>query len=425
MRALEEFAVVDFEMPDLYGRRISAAGICTYMDGRVVDSFYSLIDPQCEFAPSISEITGLTAESVIGAPTFGEAWESMRPLLENKIIVAHGAPNDLAAFSHCMKKYGIERPGTVRFACTFSLAQAVLGKKSRLGLEPLCEYFGIELKNHHNALDDAHACAELFLKLREECDEPEKYESTFNMLTYHAETARDRKRAENAARFTDALKALRSDEYAVFQKKQMPGVSAEALLGVPVKEIKKLSRQASRDIRKMSFLHSLPHKYYEENMLHAFLINRIKNVNSCIAELEVFLPYCDDMNVMTVLCPAGFRNHPTECLPWLLASLRSKKTGISLFACEYLRKMYLGKYYSPEQTEQVLRMRGKGEAAVSDAQARYLSELFLTHAEETVRVLDEAELDGETVKKTVKRIISKKTVDSQTKNELRRKYLTQ
>ena len=187
MENTDNIAVVDFEMPDIHGSHICAAGICTVKDGKVDDTYYSLIDPQCKFDASITDITGLSAESVKGAPSFKTAWEDIRPLLEGKIIVAHGAANDMRALSKTLKNDGIGWHPRVNYLCTFMMAQTLLPAKTKLGLDRLCGRYSIELSNHHNALSDAHACAELYLTLCKEYPDTEFTPMLFNMTKAHSE----------------------------------------------------------------------------------------------------------------------------------------------------------------------------------------------------------------------------------------------
>lgn len=423
VRSTDKFAAVDFEMPDLYGRRISAVGICTYEDGKVVDSYYSLIDPQCEFAPAITEITGLTAESVVGAPTFGEAWEEIRPLIEDKIIIAHGAANDLAALSHCMKKYKIERPEKVRFACTFALAQAVLPKGTKFGLESLSERFGIELAHHHNALSDAHACAELFLRLREICPDTEMYEANYFMPMYRAENAKDKRKAAKLEQFTDALRDLGTEEYAAAEYKTMPDIPHEKIIGVKPDTVKKLAEDLSRAEAKSLFFHDLPHKYYEEDLLHAYMINNTKSVSSCLLQLENFLPHVSDIRIIYALRPLSFRKHSGKWMPWLLEALSSDQPNIQIFACDYLRVKHCGKNRQPEQTEKVLNMPVRNNTEVQKAQRRYFTNLFVTYPDAVIDALDSGLLDDITVRSTAKCIASHKYISAEQTKMIRSRYL--
>ena len=423
MRSTDRFAAVDFEMPDLCGRSICAAGICTFEDGKVIDSYYSLIDPQCEFAPAITEITGLNAESVAGAPTFGEAWEKIRPLIEGRIIIAHGASNDLSALSHCMKKYKIERPEKVRFVCTFALAQAVLPKGTKFGLESLSERFGIELVHHHNALSDAHACAELFLRLREICPDAEMYETNYRMPVYHAENAKDRRKAAKLERFTDALRELSTEEYAEEEHKAMPNLPTEKIIGVKPDAVKKLAAELSRAEAKSLFFHDLPHKYYEEDLLHAYMINNTKNVGSCLSQLEKFLPYVSDIRIIYALRPLSFRKHSDKWMPWLLEALFSELPNVQIFACDYLRVKHCGKNRQAEQTEKVLNMPVRNNAEVRKAQRRYFTNLFVNYPDAVIGALDSGVLDGITVRNTAKCILSHKYISAEQTKMIRNKYL--
>lgn len=422
VRDISDFAVIDFEMPDLYARRICAAGICTYEDSKVVDSFYTLIDPQCEFDPMISKITGLTAASVVGAPSFPEAWEQMRPLLDGKVIVAHGASNDLGALARCLKKYRINWCDSVHFNCTFSLAQSVLPPNEKLGLDKLCEKFSIPLVAHHNALSDAHACAELFLRLREMCGAPDSLELKYDMIKVRAESAKERIRRERLEEISVALASLRTEEYAEMQKRQMPNVSPEILLGVPPKAVRRTAAKMTNSAIRQSFLCNLPHKYYEEDLLHAFIINKMRKPQVCEHALGRFLPYITDRSVISMISPASFKKCPPKRLPWLLNALAENDKNTTLFACEFLRREFTDKLYSREQALAVLNMKNGSEddTDINNAAARYFADLYLSHADEVISLMSTLPTESKVLADTLKRVSAKKNVSDEQKERMRK-----
>ena len=112
------FIAFDVETPNRYNDRMSAIGISVIEDGKIADSFYSLVDPETFFDYFNTRLTGISRETVAGAPTFPELWPRIEPLLSSGILVAHNASFDMGVLRKCLKGYGISwRPevkGSVR-----------------------------------------------------------------------------------------------------------------------------------------------------------------------------------------------------------------------------------------------------------------------------------------------------------------------
>ena len=90
------------------------------------------------------------------------------------------------------------------------------------------------------------------------------------------------------------LFALQDKTYAGFQSKLMPTIPRETIIGVRTPELRKMAKQVSKTPAAQEFMLTLPHRYFDENQLHAFILSEEKNFDACIAELERFLPYVDN-----------------------------------------------------------------------------------------------------------------------------------
>ena len=85
------YVVFDVETPNRYNDRMSAIGITVIEDGAVTDSFFSLVDPETHFDYFNTRLTGISAQTVIGAPDFPKLWEQIEPIMSSGILVAHNA----------------------------------------------------------------------------------------------------------------------------------------------------------------------------------------------------------------------------------------------------------------------------------------------------------------------------------------------
>ena len=171
--ATARYIVFDVETPNRYNSRMSAIGIAVVEDGRVTDSFYSLVDPEQPFDCFNTQLTGIDSRTVRGAPTFPELWARIEPLMSSGVLVAHNAPFDLGVLKKCLRDYGIPWQARVPGLCTVRMGRRLLPDVSHR-LNDLCAYYGIPL-DHHRADSDSLACAQILLRYLAAGASPEKY----------------------------------------------------------------------------------------------------------------------------------------------------------------------------------------------------------------------------------------------------------
>ena len=106
------------------------------------------------------------------------------------------------------------------------------------------------------------------------------------------------------------LFALQDKEYQVFYSRLMPTLPSETVIGVRVPLLRRLAKQLTDTPEAEVFLQELPHFYYEENALHAFLLEPVRDYGAALAATERFLPYVDNWAVCDALRPHGFAGHP-------------------------------------------------------------------------------------------------------------------
>ena len=149
----------------------------------------------------------------------------------------------------------------------------------------------------------------------------------------------------------DLLFELRDEEYAAFQAKLTPSVDKELFIGVRVPEVRKLAKQLKNDPIAAEFLRELPHKYYDENMLHALLVSEIRDYGRAAEETERFLPYVDNWAVCDIMSPKVFRKHKAELLEKIREWAHSGETYTVRFGIEMLMSHYLDDDFKSEYLE--------------------------------------------------------------------------
>ena len=159
---MDNFIAIDVETANRERTSICSIGAVKVKDGIIVDSHYSLVCPEPEwYSRYNTAVHGLTEEDTWDAPTFGDVWSDWQEWLEGVPLVAHNAQFDSGCIRAACRIYGLDEPD--EFLCTLKAARKSIprGMCPSKSLDMLCEFFGIPLDNHHNALADAEACARL------------------------------------------------------------------------------------------------------------------------------------------------------------------------------------------------------------------------------------------------------------------------
>ena len=173
------YIVFDVETPNRYNNRMSAIGISVVEDGRIIDSFYSLVDPEQPFDWFNTQLTGIDSRSVRGAPTFPTLWQRIEPVMDSGVLVAHNASFDMGVLKKCLRGYGICWRPQVPGLCTVRMGRRLLPGISHR-LNDMCDFYGIDL-SHHQADSDSRACAMILLRYLESGADPGRYIRNYTM----------------------------------------------------------------------------------------------------------------------------------------------------------------------------------------------------------------------------------------------------
>jgi len=159
---LDKFIAIDVETANFEPSSICSIAAVKVENGVIVDRRYSLVNPEPNYySRRCSAVHGLTDEDTLDAPSFGTVWSGWQSWLAGYRLIAHNAPFDSKCIRSACRIYGLEAPcnwGCTLHAARVKIPRGILQSKS---LDSLCDFFGIRLENHHNALADAEACAKL------------------------------------------------------------------------------------------------------------------------------------------------------------------------------------------------------------------------------------------------------------------------
>ncbi|OXU14550.1 3'-5' exonuclease [Sedimentisphaera salicampi] len=155
------FVAIDFETANESRDSACAVGLVRVENSKVVSKVCRLINPDTYFSSYNIAVHGITESDVVNEPTFDEVWEELKPALAGaNFFVAHNAPFDKSVLTRCCEKYNMELPQK-EFVCTVQVARKLWDIRPAT-LPDVCDRLNIEL-NHHEALSDANACAEIMI----------------------------------------------------------------------------------------------------------------------------------------------------------------------------------------------------------------------------------------------------------------------
>lgn len=160
-------------------------------------------------------------------------------------------------------------------------------------------------------------------------------------------------RLEYMTEIQEKLFELQDKEYAKFQSKLTPTLDVQTFIGVRVPECRKLAKELYKNnpTEVDAFFRSLPHKYYDENMLHGLLISEIKDFDLCLKELRAFLPYVDNWAVCDIMSPKCFKKHKAELIPVIKNWAKSAEVYTIRFGLEMLMSHFLDEDFKAEYLE--------------------------------------------------------------------------
>lgn len=141
--------------------------------------------------------------------------------------------------------------------------------------------------------------------------------------------------------------------YIDFQSKLVPNINKDTIIGVKTPQMRNIAKEIFGTIEATTFLQELPHKYYEENLIHFFLISKIKDFDECVKEVEKFLPYIDCWPVCDQATPLVFKKNHEKLLPLIKKWINSKHIYTSRFGIRMLMNEFLNEDFKEEYLELV------------------------------------------------------------------------
>lgn len=215
-----------------------------------------------------------------------------------------------------------------------------------------------------------------------------------------------------------ALFSLQDKTYADFQSKLLPTVPRENIIGVRTPALRKLAKEICRTEMANAFIQVLPHRYFDENQLHAFILSEEKDFNTCIGEIERFLPFIDNWATCDQLSPRCFKKHFRNLLPYICKWIVSRHIFTVRFGIGMLMRYFLDKAFKPKYLKWVASIKSE-EYYIKMMQAWFFATALAKQWDKTLPYLTQQRLDSFTLKKTIQKAIESYRITSEQKKILR------
>lgn len=218
-------------------------------------------------------------------------------------------------------------------------------------------------------------------------------------------------------KITNKLFELQDKEYGEFQAKLTPGIDKSQIIGVRVPILRKFAKEYIKDEESQEFLNTLPHEYYDENMLHGLLISEIKDYEKCIELIDKFLPYVDNWAVCDIMSPKVFKKNKDKLIIKIKEWLKSEHTYTCRFGVEMIMTHFLDEDFKEEYLDMVSKIHSE-EYYVQMVIAWLFATALAKQWDSTIPYLENQKLDKWIHNKTIQ-----KARESYRITEEKKKYL--
>lgn len=214
------------------------------------------------------------------------------------------------------------------------------------------------------------------------------------------------------------LKKLQDKGYREMQVTIIPTVDAESIIGVRTPALRQLAKEISKREDISEFLSDLPHKFFEENQLHAFILSGMKDAESCIRLVDEFLPYVDNWATCDQMSPKVFKKHKQLLLKYVDQWIKSDHTYVKRFAIGMLMEHFLDEDFRTSYLTKVSKIRSE-EYYVNMMIAWYFATALAKQYEDTLPFIEKQKLDKWTHNKSIQKAVESYRITPEQKEYLK------
>ncbi len=202
----------------------------------------------------------------------------------------------------------------------------------------------------------------------------------------------------------ERLKAISDADFAAFQRRLLPTVPPESVIGVRTPDLRKLAKEMIRSGEAETFLSRLPHAFFDENQLHAFLLAEEKDFKICLNKVNLFLPYIDNWATCDQLSPKVFKKHPAELMEYIQTWIQSDHTYTIRFGIGMLMQHFLDDRFDIRYPEMVTKIHSD-EYYINMMIAWYFATALAKQYDQILPFIKKQKLDNWTHNKTIQKAI--------------------
>ena len=216
----------------------------------------------------------------------------------------------------------------------------------------------------------------------------------------------------------DRLAAVKDEEYRIFQTKLVPNIPSESILGVRTPEMRKLAKEVFESQDRDAFLSDLPHAWYEENLIHFFVLAMIRDFDECVQKVEAFLPYVDCWPVSDQATPKAFRKNHEKLLPYIRKWIASEHVYTARFGLRMLMNEFLGEDFREDYLELAASKEGE-DYYLKMMVAWFFATALAKRYEESLPYFEMRRLDDWVHKKAIQKAVESFRVTEEHKEYLK------
>ena len=215
----------------------------------------------------------------------------------------------------------------------------------------------------------------------------------------------------------DRLIAEQDEAYRAFQVKLVPNIPPETVVGVRTPTLRKIAKEVFVSEDRDAFLHDLPHRYYEENLIHFFILAMLRDFDPCVRAVEEFLPYVDCWPVSDQATPKSFRKNHDKLLPFIQKWISSQHVYTARFGLRMLMNEFLGEDFKEGYLESAASVKGE-DYYLKMMVAWFFATALAKRYEETVPYLENRRLEDWVHRKAIQKALESYRVTDEHKKYL-------
>lgn len=211
---------------------------------------------------------------------------------------------------------------------------------------------------------------------------------------------------------------MQDKKYREFNAKLIPTVDFDTVIGIRTPDLRKFAGRFSKTSEAAAFLDALPHRYFEENNLHAFLIEQIRDYDEALKRTEEFLPYIDNWATCDTFLPPVFKKNRENLREHIKEWIKSDKAYTVRYAVGLLMRLYLDDAFEREYLEMTAAV-DSDEYYVNMMVAWYFATAIAKQYDDTIVYFTEKRLKKQVHNKAIQKSVESRRVADDVKKKLR------